>query len=186
MESIITDTAVIPTLAPTDVDSATEQELAHAITELWSVHVQAQQIVKKTKADLKAIRTNLAEHLYSMKLLLARPGRGGQWSGFLSQHGISRTSADRLVSSHEKSLNPDGISTNGAITDEEIKKIAQSVWSRLQKQLVCHREIYQFFSKLIVESHVPYETFDDGVLILLPLSAQEAPAPENTQVIEAL
>jgi hypothetical protein len=186
MESIITDTAVIPTLAPTDVDSATEQELAHAITELWSVHVQAQSIVKKTRADLKAVRTNLAERLHSMKALLAKPGRSGQWSSFLSQHNISRTSADRLVSSHEKSLNPDGNGTNGATTDEEIEKMAQSVWARLEKKLKGHREKYLFFTRVITESAIPTEEYDDGILLINPMYEPGTPVQQSIPLVEAL
>jgi len=49
MESIITSTELIPTSISPNVDSATEQQLTDAITEPWSVHVQAQSIVKKQK-----------------------------------------------------------------------------------------------------------------------------------------
>ena len=186
MESIITNTAVIPTTTSTEADSATEQQLTDAITELWSVHVQAQSIVKKTKADLKAVRTNLAAHLHAMKQLLARPGRAGQWSSFLTQHNISRTSADRLVLSHEKSINPDVNSTNGATTDDEIAKLAESVWARLEKRVKSPREKYLFFASMITESGIPTEEYDDGVLILIPEPAPEPSVPANTQVIEAL
>jgi hypothetical protein len=186
MESIITDTAVIPPAISPEADSATEQQLADAITELWSVHVQAQSIVKKTKADLKAVRTNLAAHLHTMKLLLAKPGRAGGWSSFLSQHNISRTSADRLCAFHEKSLNPAGNGASGAIPDEEIKKMAQSVWARLEKKLKGQREKHLFFASMITESGIPTEEYDDGVLILIPEPAPEPSVPANTQVIEAL
>jgi hypothetical protein len=186
MESIITNTAAIPTATFPEADSATEQQLTDAITELWSVHVQAQSIVKKTKADLKAVRTNLAAHLHAMKQLLARPGRAGQWSSFLTQHNISRTSADRLVLSHEKSINPDVNSTNGATTDDEIAKLAESVWARLEKRVKSPREIYQFFSRLITESAIPTEEYDDGILLLNPMYEEKPSVPENTQVVEEL
>ena len=186
MESIITSTELIPTSISPNVDSATEQQLTDAITEPWSVHVQAQSIVKKTKADLKAVRTNLAAHLHTMKLLLAKPGRAGGWSSFLTEHNISRTSADRLCAFHEKSLNPDGISTNGAITDDEIAKLAESVWARLEKRVKSPREKYLFFASMITESGIPTEEYDDGVLILIPEPAPEPSVPANTQVIEAL
>jgi len=52
----------------------------------------------------------------------------------LTEHNISRTSADRLCAFHEKSLNPDGISTNGAITDDEIAKLAESVWQGWKRE----------------------------------------------------
>jgi len=56
--------------------------------------------------------------------------------------------------------------------------------------------MYQFFSKLIIESAIPFDTFDDGILILLPLTALEptvpaiAPvedvAPTTTQTVSSL
>ena len=186
MESIITSTELIPTSISPNVDSATEQQLTDAITEPWSVHVQAQSIVKKTKADLKAVRTNLAAHLHTMKLLLAKPGRAGGWSSFLIQHNISRTSADRLCAFHEKSLNPAGNGTSGATTDEEIEKMAQSVWARLEKKLKGHREKYLFFTRVITESAIPTEEYDDGILLLNPMYEEKPSVPENTPLVEAL
>jgi hypothetical protein len=186
MESIITSTAVIPTTISPEADSVSEQELTNAITELWSIHVQAQTIVRKKKDELKLVRTNLAERLYTMKALLAKPGRGGQWSSFLIQHGISRTSADRLVTFHEKSINPDGNSTSGAITDEEIAKLAESVWAKLEKRLKGHSEKYLFFSRLIMESSTKSEEYEDGILLINPMYEEKPPVPENIQLVEAL
>ena len=112
--AVITAAELIPIAVSSMTEAETEQQLAATISELWSVHAQAKSIVKRTKADLKAVRDNLAEKLYAMKRLLARPGRAGQWSSFLTQGGISRTSADRLVAAHEKSLGVDGNCTSGA------------------------------------------------------------------------
>jgi hypothetical protein len=171
---------LIPTAPSPEADSETEQQLTDSINQLWSVHIQAQSIIKKTKGELAAIRNNLAERLHTMKTLLARPGRGGQWTSFLSQHGIPRTSADRLVTSHDKLLSADGNGTSGAIKElscEEIDQAAKSVWSRLHTKLASHQAKYEFFSKLLIASGAPYETFGDGILILLdPPPAQEATA----------
>jgi hypothetical protein len=188
MESIITSTELIPTSISTNVDSDTEQELTNAIIELWSTHAQVKSNIKKTKADLKAIRTDLAERLFTMKALLAKPGRGGQWSSFLTEHNISRTSADRLCAFHEKSLNPDGNSTSGAITDEEIAKLAESVWAKLERRLKGHSEKYLFFSRLIMESSTKSEEYEDGILLINPMyePGPEPSVPENIQLVEAL
>ena len=187
MESIITNTAAIPdaTISPA-TDADTEQQLTDAITELWSIHVQAQSIVRKKKDELKLVRTNLAAHLHTMKLLLAKPGRAGGWSSFLIQHNISRTSADRLCAFHEKSLNPAGNGTSGATTDEEIEKMAQSVWARLEKKLKGHREKYLFFTRVITESAIPTEEYDHGILLLNPMYEEKPSVPENTPLVEAL
>ncbi|HEX8800585.1 MAG TPA: hypothetical protein VF772_18335 [Terriglobales bacterium] len=98
-------------LVPTAVHSEqlgaeAERKLATDINDLWSMHIQAQNTVATTKEELKVIRQRLGKRLIDMKLLLARPGRNGQWSSFLQEHGIPRTIADRLVARHERSLVP--------------------------------------------------------------------------------
>ena len=175
--AVIAATELIPTAPAPEAEAETEEQLTVAIDELWTIHAQAQSIVKRTKEELKAVRNNLAARLYEMKLLLARPGRNGQWSSFLVEHGIARTSADRLVARHEKSISLDENGTAGAITEltnEEIDHVAKSVWSRVKKSLATHQAKYRFFSKLIIESGAPFEEFDDGVLLLLPVLVQEA------------
>ena len=181
--AVLTNTEVIPTAISPGAGSASEEALTAAITELWSVHVQAQSIVKKTKAELKAVRDNLAEKLFEMKKLLVKPGRGGMWFSFISERGIPRTSADRLVSRHEKMLNSDGERPSGAITDEDIEQLAKSSWARVGKKIETHQAKYQFFSKLIIESRVAYEEFDDGILVLLdPVPTPEPTAPAKAPV----
>ena len=98
-------------LVPTAVhsgqlDTEAERKLTTDINDLWSVHVQAQNTVATTKDKLKVIRQRLGERLHEMKLLLARPGRNGQWSSFLQEHGIPRTRADRLIAGHLRSVAP--------------------------------------------------------------------------------
>ena len=51
--AVITTTALIPTAISSEIEAETEQQLAATITELWSVHVQAKSIVKRTKEELK-------------------------------------------------------------------------------------------------------------------------------------
>lgn len=82
-----------------------------------------------------------------MKQRLARPGRGGQWSSFLSLPNINipRTSADRLVNAHLKSLTPVESGPTGAVpelTDAEIEELAEAVWMKLRKKLGSKREVY--------------------------------------------
>ena len=91
-----------------------------------------------------------------------------------------------MVSAHERSINSEDKCTSGATTDEEIEKLAKSVWSKLQKRLVNHQAIYQFFSHLITESAIPTEKYDDGILLLDPVHEPEPSVPTTTQVIEAL
>lgn len=167
--------AAVPTLA---VNPA-EAQLVNDIGELWQIHSQAQGTLRKTRDELKLMRTTLAERLFELKSILSCPGRAGQWSSFLGSKGIPRTSADRLVSAHEKSLGQDRNGSSGAtkkLSDDGIAQVAKTTWARLGKQLGTHEAIYQFFSKLIIESGIPFDTFDDGILILLPVAAPELTA----------
>jgi hypothetical protein len=89
---------------PEQLDAEAERKLTTDINDLWSVHIQAQNTVAATNDELKVIRQHLGERLHEMKLLLARPGRNGQCSPFLQGQGIPRSTADRLVAGHERSL----------------------------------------------------------------------------------
>lgn len=167
--------AAVPTLT---VNPA-EAQLADDIRELWQVHTLAQTSLHKTREEFRLIRSNLAERLYEIKAVLSCPGRAGQWSSFLTSKGIPRTTGDRLVASHEKSISQNGNGTSGAtkkLSDDGIAQVAKTTWARLGKKLGTHEAIYQFLSKLIIESGIPFETFDDGILILLPVTAQEPTA----------
>ena len=113
-EEITTETQC---LAPA-VDQASEAKLSGEITALWSAHQDGKATAKRTKEDLKAIRRDLGERLHAMKTLLARTGRGGQWTSYLREHKISRTTADRWSREHEESRNPGSTKrTDGAISE---------------------------------------------------------------------
>jgi len=108
---------------------AAEAQLAKDIGDLWAVHAQSQSLLGKTRDELKIVRANLAERLYELKSVLSCPGRSGQWSGFLASEKIPRTTADRLVSLHEKSINVDGNRTDGAtkkLSDDGIAQVAKA------------------------------------------------------------
>jgi hypothetical protein len=177
--------AVAISPAPDQVtDLETEQRLAAEIKQLWAVQVEAQTSAKKTQEELRKLRQELGERLYRLKGILARPGRAGQWSGFLTTSGISRTTADRLVTAHEQLVNPNAKCTDGAIqelTDEQIEQAVKALWGRLQKKLVTRRAVYQFLCQLIIQSGIAHECEQSGVLVLdpalLPMPEPECAAP---------
>lgn len=176
METEIAPSAAIPTPAVID---PTEEHLEKEITALWQSHSQAQGAVRKTREELKLIRASLGARLHELKSVLSCPGRAGQWSGFLASEKIPRSTADRLASAHAKTIGQDENSTSGAskpLSDDGIAQVAKTTWARLQGKLGTNKEIYLFFSRLISESGIPFETFDDGILILLPEPAQGSSA----------
>lgn len=131
-------------------DSA-EAQLANKVGELWKVHVQASSALGKTREGLKRIRIHLARRLYDLKGVLSRPGRDGQWSSFLSVQGIPRSTADRLVRSHEQTLAPTGTNCpTGAIETIEVTILRQvrALWPRLSRMLTTPETVELFVSQL--------------------------------------
>jgi hypothetical protein len=146
----------VPSAQP---DTEAERKLTTDINYLWSVHVQAQNTVATTKDELKVIRQRLGERLHEMKLLLARPGRNGQWSSFLQQQGIPRSTADRLVAGHERSRAPETNCVSDAIhepTEQDIQKLFTSVWPRLAKTLTTPESVYDFVRCILTRADTPH------------------------------
>jgi hypothetical protein len=171
-------------LVPTAVHSQklgaeAERKLITDINDLWSVHVEAQRTVATTKDELKVIRQRLGERLHEMKLFLARPGRNGQWSPFLQDQGIPRTTADRLVARHERSLVPETNCVSDAIhepTEQDIQRLFTSVWPRLAKTLTTPDSIFNFVRCLIIRADIPHECRDERILRVRPtVTPQEEP-----------
>ena len=166
-------------LVPTAVhsgqlDTEAERKLTTDINDLWSVHVQAQNTVATTKDKLKVIRQRLGERLHEMKLLLARPGRNGQWSSFLQEHGIPRTRADRLIAGHLRSVAPTENCASDAIhepTKQDIQRLLTSVWPRLAKTLTTPDSIFTFLHFVILRADIPHEYRDEGILMYRPIVA---------------
>lgn len=107
-------TELLPALSPgaySSGPSEVEQKLADQIKQLWAVHVDAQAVVKKTKAELKGVRQRLSESLYLMKELLVTPGcaggRNGRWASFLRSQMIATSTADRLVRAYREFVCPE-------------------------------------------------------------------------------
>ena len=159
--------------------SEDEQRLADEIAQLWEVHAQAKNTVKKTKEELKAIRQLLSERLYELKQLLARPGRCGQWSSWLKERKISRATADRLVQRYGANL-PGYESPHEAISnpsEDTAEKLAQSVWLRFRKTLATDEAVIDFIGYIAELSGVGHEQRAEGLVIFKPAlkAADELP-----------
>ena len=160
--------------------SEDEQRLADEIAQLWEVHAQAKNTVKKTKEELKAIRELLSERLYELKQLLARPGRCGQWSAWLKEPKISRATADRLVQRYGANL-PGYESPHEAISnpsEDTAENLARVVWSRFRKVLTTEESVIQFIACIAEISGIGHEQRAEGLLIfkIAPKAAEELPA----------
>ena len=74
-------TVETPPVSAQPDDAAVETQLAQEISTLWSEHTRLSADRKVTSKELRLLRARLAQRLYEMKALLARPGRGGEWRG---------------------------------------------------------------------------------------------------------
>jgi hypothetical protein len=108
-----------------------------------------------------------------MKSLLSRPGRGGQWRGWLRQRGIPRSTADRLVARHAETLcSHDENVLSGAISEPAkptAEKLAETVWPSLKKVLVTAESVIEFIGRIAEVSGVPHEWREIGLMIFYPV-----------------
>ena len=146
-----------------------ETQLTEEISTLWSSHVRLSADRKATAKELRQIRASLAERLSGMKSLLSRPGRVGQWRGWLRQQGIPRSTADRLVSRHAETLVGDnGNVPTGAISEPgeaNAEKLAKNVWLRFGKLLTTDESVIQFIGCIVTASGVAHEQREEGLVI---------------------
>jgi hypothetical protein len=136
---------------PTASDPAAEARLADEIVALWQARGSAHGSIRKSQEELRAIRANLAEKLHGYKLLLSRRGCQGGWSSFLNAQRISRATADRLATAHEKSLTPaPGICVNEQILepDQDIRRCVNRSWPKLSKLLINREAVEVFVTEL--------------------------------------
>ena len=123
-----------------------------------------------------------------MKQLLARPGRSGEWSGWLKKRGISRATADRLVLKFERSLHPELNCLNESITEPteaEIQSLFDKIAPKLRRVLRTPTSAYRFLVLLASSFEgIDRGVTEDGILILKPAlkTAVVESVPADAQV----
>jgi hypothetical protein len=119
---------------------------------------------------------NLAGKLHVLKSILSRRGCQGGWSKFLNAQGISRASADRLVTAHEKSLAPaPGICLNEQIKepDEDIRRYVHVLRPKLSRVLNDRKAVEVFVTEL---NRVAEKSFADKRSVSSPEESSEIPS----------
>jgi hypothetical protein len=143
---------------PETTEFQTEQRLEEEIGTLWASHLNAKHTVRATNDELRTLRSKLGEHLHELKGLLAKPGRDGQWSGFLREHEIPRATADRIVERYQRSLNPDlnCVTEADSPTEEQVDKVFKNVWPKLRGVLKTPQSFHHFIA--LLTSHCEFQT----------------------------
>jgi hypothetical protein len=149
-----------------------EAALTAEIAQLWQIHSDYKTSIKHQSESLRTLRTELGKKLSDMKRILARPGCGGEWSGWLKHRKISRATADRLVIRYERSLHPDTNCLTEAISEpsqEAIQSLFDKVAPRLRKVLRTPTSVYRFIELLTSSFEgVDRRLTEEGILILKP------------------
>jgi hypothetical protein len=189
------ETGVQPETTRPD-DGAIETQLTQEISVLWSNHTLLSANHKTTARELRQIRARLAEKLATIKTLLSRPGRGGEWRGWLRERGIPRSTADRLVSRYSETLGTANNVPTGAIPEPAKptpEKLAETVWPSLKRVLTSGESVVDFTGCIAKISGVPYEEREIGLMIFYPVpkvadelsSSASAPDPTSQHSDEA-
>ena len=182
------DPEVQPDPAQPD-DVAIETQLTQEISVLWSDHLRLSANHKTTAKELRQLRAALAERLYAVKNLLARPGRGGEWRGWLRERAIPRSTADRLVSRHAENLgNENGNVLSGAISEGEdtVEQMVQSVLPRLKRTLPDTQAVFKFIAAVGGAFGLRAETTEDCLMLSQPKTEQSEHSPSATGPAEAV
>lgn len=185
--------AQVPTQSPElqtpepDGSDQNEAALTTQINQLWRLHTDYAASMRSQSQNLRSLRAELGKKLADMKQVLARPGRGGEWSGWLREQKIPRATADRLVLKHERSLHPDGNRLTEAIsepTDEEIKTLLDKIAPKLRKALRTPASAYRFLDLLSSSLAALRKDTDEGFVLVEPSTheAVEQSVPEEAQV----
>ncbi|MBZ5598469.1 MAG: hypothetical protein LAO03_22175 [Acidobacteriia bacterium] len=149
-----------------------EAVLSAKITKLWRLHTDYKGTIKNQTENLRSLRAELGRKLAEMKQVLARPGRNGQWSGWLKQNRISRATADRLVAKYERSLQSDSNCLTEQITEpseQEIQNILAKLAPKLRKVLRTPASVYRFIDLLASSFEVHRKETEEGFVVLRPV-----------------
>jgi hypothetical protein len=146
------DIASTAVMEPSITSVLEEPQLVGEIGDLWRIHAQTQGTLKKSREDIKRIRADLSERLHQLKAVLSRPGRGGAWSSFLGAQKIPRSTADRLVRGHEKTIaGQEGNCTTEQISEPDdvvVRRYCRGLWPKLSCVLTSNELVEVFVAAL--------------------------------------
>jgi hypothetical protein len=80
-----------------------DEFVAGEIVNRWHHRENSRRLMNMHEGEMLEFDATLGELLYRRKQMLCRLGRNGQWSLWLRQQGMSRSTADRLVTQYAES-----------------------------------------------------------------------------------
>lgn len=157
-----------------------EAQLSAEVEVLWAEHQKVNATKKISAAELRHIRQELGQKLFECKQLLARPGRGGEWSSWLKDRGISRATADRWVNRHAESIGQSDNRLNEATRAEDaIEKLLTGFVQKAKQLIPDDIARYQFGYRLIERLGLQVEEADESFIVLEPEVEPDEPEYEE-------
>jgi hypothetical protein len=135
------------------------------IVNRWFHREQSRRLKDLHEREMLEFDAALAELLFRRKQMLCRLGRGGQWSLWLRQQKISRSTADRLVSQYAESHGLAGELKHRDITEPlegNVCLAAIRVFKRLKNMLSSPRSRMIFIRCLADRFGLGVELGEDG------------------------
>jgi hypothetical protein len=115
-----------------------DEYVAGEIVNRWFHREQSRRLMNMHEGEMLEFDATLGELLYRRKQTLCRIGRNGQWSLWLRQQGIRRSTADRLVAQYAESYGLTGELRHREIIEPlqgNVCLAAQRTWRRLRNML---------------------------------------------------
>jgi hypothetical protein len=127
-----------------------EEYLDVEIAQLWGIRSVYTGTIKTEMKHQRAVDNTLGKLLYSMKAVLASPGRLGKWSAWLKERRIPRATADRMCARYADAyhLNADPSclteATKPEPTELQMGKLVTAVVAKCEKVLSSRWSRYTF------------------------------------------
>jgi hypothetical protein len=186
----VTDSATEDHNAPTPapIDTEAETKLTTEIAKLWGLQKDNRATVRRTRAELKALRLELAEKLHEMKAILVGTGREGRWAPYLREQRLPLATANRHVAEHQARMAQPAekllIEQHVEPTADDARKLAAKLLPTLSRTLISQELVFEFIHELPWNLDVAEVTdTDDGLEI--PRTAQDNPDDAEDEAAES-
>ena len=165
---------------PTPINTEAETKLTAEINKLWGDHKSGKASARRTRAELKALRQQLGAKLHTMKSILARPGRGGDWAAYLRSQKLPLSTSDKYVAEHAASLTPpeEKLLREEISEVEQVREAAKKLLPRLTRLLTTQKLVFEFVHELVWSLDVAEASVTDKGFEIPEFASDDAPETE--------
>jgi len=155
-----------------------DEYVAGEIVNRWFHREQSRRLANMHETEMLQFDAALGELLYRRKQMLCRPGRNGEWSRWLRQERIARSTADRLVAQYAESYGLSDELRHREIIEPlqgNVCLAAHRVFKRLKNMLKTPRSRMTFIRALadLFQMSVEWDGGVDSVRLSIPKAVDE-------------